>query len=343
MKNKKDLLLVCLILFATSCQNNAINSDTNQDDLSVDSIIETNTPTETSIIESDTQEQDSETSIETQDSETSIETQDSETSIETIESIIESESSLEEQESTTSVVVKEGFYASKDAFVNPFNGDNYLSYYDNVDFDLNGEALKANLNTIIQHKNGSYAALKAAYKLTDYDPYDATHVVLYYTAESRYWDFNDCNKYRVNREHVWPKSHFGGVETATSPYADIFNVRPSDMDENSKRGNLAFDDDAYAPTNQYKGDVARTIFYVATRYSNLSIVDSTSLGSYTMGKLSTLLEWNLNYPVSEMEMRRNTGGQDYQGNRNPFIDNPSFACAIWGETNSTTKNICSKK
>ena len=61
-----------------------------------------------------------------------------------------------------------------------------------------------------------------------------------------------------------------------------------------------------------------------------------------MGKLSDLLKWNLEYPVSQSEMNRNDGIflETPQNNRNPFIDHPSYACKIWGNTNESTRSIC---
>ena len=59
-----------------------------------------------------------------------------------------------------------------------------------------------------------------------------------------------------------------------------------------------------------------------------------------MGKLSDLLKWNKNYAVQDRERIRNEGAQSLQGNRNPFIDHPEYACRIWGNTNSTTRQIC---
>jgi hypothetical protein len=41
-----------------------------------------------------------------------------------------------------------------------------------------------------------------------------------------------------------------------------------------------------------------------------------------------LLQWNVEDPVSQFEINRNHFR--IQGNRNPFIDNPAFATAIWG-------------
>ena len=42
-----------------------------------------------------------------------------------------------------------------------------------------------------------------------------------------------------------------------------------------------------------------------------------------------LLEWNEEDPVSALELTRNDVISSYQGNRNPFIDNPYLATLIW--------------
>jgi hypothetical protein len=42
-----------------------------------------------------------------------------------------------------------------------------------------------------------------------------------------------------------------------------------------------------------------------------------------------LLEWHHNDPVSVKETNRNNEVHGYQNNRNPFIDNPIWADAIW--------------
>ena len=64
--------------------------------------------------------------------------------------------------------------------------------------------------------------------------------------------------------------------------------------------------------------------------------------------IDLFLEWNVEDPVSNIEIQRNNSIENSQGNRNPFIDNPAFATDIWGgdqaenlienSTNSTVTN-----
>jgi DNA/RNA endonuclease YhcR with UshA esterase domain len=145
-------------------------------------------------------------------------------------------------------------------------------------------------------------------------------------------------------------------------YSDVHNLRPADASVNEDRGAKDFDnvqpngtqhpeatncwytDSAWEPGPKVKGQVARIIFYMATRYEgddneiDLELVDK--LNNYPLpqfGKLSTLLEWNNQYPPSDFERRRNERIYEIQQNRNPFIDNPEFANLIWN--NGSLENI----
>ena len=80
------------------------------------------------------------------------------------------------------------------------------------------------------------------------------------------------------------------------------------------------------------------ILYMAVRYegedsfADLEPNDTVNNGSAPFhGKLSVLLDWNNDDPVSSFEANRNDVIYDqYQHNRNPFIDHPEWADAIWG-------------
>ena len=67
------------------------------------------------------------------------------------------------------------------------------------------------------------------------------------------------------------------------------------------------DKDSWEPPNYSKGIVARAIFYMAAVYGKLGLklVERSSKNPLEMGKLSTLLEWNSEFPPTEWEKKRN--------------------------------------
>ena len=230
-------------------------------------------------------------------------------------------------------------------------------YYDGAN-GLNGDALKSALNDIIDgHTELSYEAVKNALKDTDEDPNNSNNVICLYTGWSYDKDDFGNGTEKWNREHVWSKSHgdFGNVAPTGT---DIHHLRPTDESVNSYKGNRDFDNgathyidgsgttgcyyspDIWEPRDSEKGDVARMIFYMATRYEgengevNLEIVDYVNTAPNKepfYGKLSTLLIWHQNDPVDGWETNRNNIiYTSYQGNRNPFIDHPEYVNAIWG-------------
>lgn len=226
-------------------------------------------------------------------------------------------------------------------------------YYDNAE-GLTGDELKTALNDIIDnHTEFDYGDLRYILDETDQDPNDSNNLILLYKGNSisSVWDAGAT----WNREHVWAKSHgdFGNTPPAGT---DLHHIRPADPSVNSSRGNKDFDNggtqhheatecyytsNTWEPRDAVKGDVARMMFYMATRYEgesgdpDLELVDCT--GTYTdakdpiFGKLSTLIEWNEEDPVDDFERNRNEVVYSYQGNRNPFVDHPEYVNAIYVE------------
>lgn len=216
-----------------------------------------------------------------------------------------------------------------------------------------GESLRSALHGIISRQSTiSYAQVWDALKVTDQDPSNSANVVLLYSGASRSKARNGGSVGDWNREHVWPQSR-GGFGTAAGPGTDLHHLRPSDVQVNSTRGNKDFDlggsavsgctgcrtdADSFEPSAGAKGDVARMIMYMAVRYeggdgwADLEANESTSNGtSPRVGRMSVLLAWHEQDPPSTFERRRNDLiDQRYQGNRNPFIDRPEWARAIWG-------------
>ena len=241
-----------------------------------------------------------------------------------------------------------------DPDVPPTGGtDEYDDTYWQPAIGKTGPALEAALHTIISTDvtRLSYDGVWDALKVTDRDPANPSNVILLYQGTSMPASNNGGGADQWNREHVWAKSH-GDFGTATGPGTDIHHLRPTDVTVNSDRGNLDFDEggtendeapgnysdsDSWEPRDADKGDVARMILYMSVRYEgddgfpDLEANDAVANGSAPLhGKLSVLLEWNAQDPPSAAELRRNDViYDDFQGNRNPFIDHPEWADAIW--------------
>ena len=72
------------------------------------------------------------------------------------------------------------------------------------------------------------------------------------------------------------------------------------------------------------------MFYMDTCYDHLALTNVVTTSSQ-MGTLSTLIEWHLDDPVDDSERLRNQLiFTDYQGNRNPYVDDPEYALLIYG-------------
>ena len=227
----------------------------------------------------------------------------------------------------------------------------YASYYQSAE-GKTGTTLKRALHDIIDdHTELSYANVWDALRQTDEDPANPNHVILLYTGRSQAKTANGSGADDWNREHVWAKSH-GDFGTSMGPGTDLHHLRPTDASVNSTRSNLDFDiggkehseargnyydADSWEPRDGVKGDVARMLFYMAVRYEgdngevDLELNNQVNNGSNPyFGKLNVLLQWNEQDPVDDFERNRNEViYQDYQHNRNPFIDHPEWASAIW--------------
>ena len=75
---------------------------------------------------------------------------------------------------------------------------------------------------------------------------------------------------------------------------------------------------------------------MAVRYDFLNLASGKAeYGECEMGGLETLLERNEEDPVDAFERQRTSRIYEYQGNRNPFIDHPEAADAIFGQDIAT--------
>ncbi len=242
------------------------------------------------------------------------------------------------------------------------NAQQPVDYYNGIS-GKDGALLRSALSAIISgHQEYSYDVIWDILKESDEDPSNSNNVILVYSGRSRNKDYVDrggafdygaagySHDDSWNREHVWAQSH-GSFGYTIGEGTDAHNLKPVDYNVNASRSNKDFDNggspapegadcyidsDSWEPRDDAKGDVARIIFYMATRYEGVSgeldlqAKDAVNNSPNPWhGKLSTLLTWNSNDPPDDFERHRNNVIYSWQGNRNPFIDYPDLANLIW--------------
>ncbi len=219
-----------------------------------------------------------------------------------------------------------------------------------------GTTLFGSLNTLMGNtcKNGQsgydYGALRYAYVDVDRDLNTQGKIIGFYNGATLSGTWGSG----WNREHTWPQSK--GANKNIPMGHDMQSVRPTSTSVNSSRGNDAFGESSsyYDPSEisinnknyqkknngTYRGDCARVIMYDYIVYGkNGSYSNSLYNGNaQLLSKLGTkglfesveiMLAWHMQDPPSLTEMVRNDGAEDYQGNRNPFIDFPELAILMF--------------
>ncbi|WP_326984710.1 endonuclease [Chryseobacterium sp. MYb264] len=264
-------------------------------------------------------------------------------------------------------------------FAGLMNAQAPSGYYNSAS-GLSGANLKTALSTIITngHQDKGYAGLWTGYKTTDIDKtYENDGTILdIYSEKPNGTDpyqftpgANQCGTYSVegncyNREHIVPQSLFNEAAPMKS---DIHFIRATDGKVNGMRSNYPFgkvgtasftskngsklgnssssgySGTVFEPIDEFKGDVARMIFYFVTRYqsklssfSSGNMLGSSAFPGLQAWELNVLLAWHNQDPVSQAEILRNNASYAYQGNRNPFIDHPDYVNLIWGSAPGET-------
>ncbi|MBX2829161.1 MAG: endonuclease [Flavobacteriaceae bacterium] len=232
-------------------------------------------------------------------------------------------------------------------------------YYNDVDLSLTGQELYLELQQKISIASSTYnyGDVRDDVKITDENPSNPNDVLLVYgyndgdgnclTDRSRDKDDFGGLSCEYNREHVFARSNaeppMGDADNGTTGIAaDPHNVRPADQAMNGLKGNKRFASGSgnagdvgsgnWYPGDEWKGDVARMMMYMYTRYGDRCLPSLQGVGS-TQGSTDMLLiflQWNVDDPVSDFEDQRNPHLENVYGNRNPFIDNPYLATLIWG-------------
>lgn len=231
-----------------------------------------------------------------------------------------------------------------------------VGYYNSLNGKTGAELKTAAKNIIYNHTQLSYSGLKTTFQKTDL-----------YPGTNRWWDmYSDIPLYApsfsgLNREHSFPKSWWGGGQDVPA-YVDINHLYPSESAANQAKSNYPLGKVANAtkfnngvvkvgtpsgasggssivfePADEYKGDFARTYFYMVTCYQDLKwaskymwMLQQNTYPTLAPWAQELLLDWARKDPVSQKELDRNNAVYKLQNNRNPFIDFPQLAEYIWG-------------
>ena len=245
------------------------------------------------------------------------------------------------------------------------------NYYNSCE-NKGGKDLLTTLNKVVgNHTVVSYDGLWEVYESSDIRP-NGTVWDMYSTKQwtvgkehcGNYKNVGDC----INREHSMPKSWFNDAKPM---YSDAFHLYPTDGKVNGQRSNFPYGECArgttlasngavkalgrlgastfagysgtvFEPDDEYKGDFARSYFYMAAAYNdkiagwNSEMLAGNNYPVFTGWALNLLLKWHRQDPVSQKEIDRNEAVYNHQKNRNPFIDHPEMVEYIWGDKNNLT-------
>ena len=171
-----------------------------------------------------------------------------------------------------------------------------------------------------------------------------------------------------DKEHVFPKSWFGGVDVYPM-YSDLHFIWPADNYVNFRKGNLPIgyvnspfytskngskigtsktslnynynSSNIFEPIDSFKGDFARAYMYVITRYQDSivnwigrstagNVLDGNKYPGFDSWILKLCVKWHKLDPPSAIERKRNDAVFTIQGNRNPYIDYPHWVEKVFG-------------
>ena len=235
-------------------------------------------------------------------------------------------------------------------------------YYSSLD-GKSGQALKDAIHELaLQHTTLSYGSLWIYFADTDCQPDDKSKVWDMYSDNTYYFRGGTSGVYGMHKEHSLPKSWWGGQDETQgyAGYTDINHLYPSNGEANMAKSNFplgevsraTFDNGVtkvgspmtgqgggcyavFEPDDRYKGDFARTYFYMACAYQNYHwrytyMLNNSDWKTLNEWSINLLCRWARNDAVSDKEVDRNDAVQRSQNNRNPFIDFPDLFEYIWG-------------
>jgi endonuclease I len=267
------------------------------------------------------------------------------------------------------------------AFTTSIYGQPPSGYYNSAEGKTGYTLKTALYNIIKNHQDQGYSALWEFYKTGDILPANLTNsgtstnriwdIYSYNPNGQNPYEYikgsDQCGNYNgegscYNREHTFPKSWFNNAAPMKN---DVVHILPTDGYTNGRRSNYpysevgsttwvsqngsrlgssnvsGFSGTAFEPIDEFKGDLARVYFYMATRYENVIanwennssnadvVLDGTRDHVYEQWYLDLMVKWSNEDPVSDKELNRNNKIYNFQHNRNPFVDHPEYITLIW--------------
>jgi hypothetical protein len=149
----------------------------------------------------------------------------------------------------------------------------------------------------------------------------------------------------INAEHIWPQGYFA---KRLPMVADLHHLAPTFVTPNGRRANFKFGpvsnytyrtsagskmgNYTFEPADAVKGNVARAMLYFIVRYYDRDIRQGMNYNEFWTSRVQLFLDWNRQDPPDAAEKRRNDLVEQFQGNRNPFIDDHTLADRIGLQT-----------
>lgn len=185
---------------------------------------------------------------------------------------------------------------------------------------------------------------------------DRRVVTCVYSGENKiYTEPFDFTANGYSREHTYPHSWMPTNPAQSLPeYNDYHHLFPTNQNQaNALRSNFPlgkvvnqtagylgckFGTDAngrqvFEPRDEHKGDAARAMMYEAICYTtvggNWGFPNPINTSNIQYGQDQAILkQWNTQDLPDAYEISRNDYLDSLQENRNPFVDNPNFACFV---------------
>ncbi|HEU0136612.1 MAG TPA: endonuclease [Flavobacterium sp.] len=178
------------------------------------------------------------------------------------------------------------------------------------------------------------------------DCYNREHLV-----PQSYFENFQINPMKNDPFHVVPSDGWVNGQRNNLPFGPVGSATYTSSNGSKKGQNTNVGYSAgyagvvFEPIDEFKGDIARSLLYFSTRYEDFmdnfynaadasttqakAMFDGSTNKVFSDTFLSILLTWHQNDPVSAKEIAINNAVYNFQGNRNPYIDHPEYACQIW--------------